>query len=210
MQSRRVKLLLATTNAGKIREITALLSDLPLELVSLREAGVTRLVDETGATIMDNAILKAREYARMTGMLTLADDSGIEVDALDGRPGVHSARFAGVDASDDQRNAYLLGLLKDVPPARRGARFRCVVAVATPDLHVETSEGTVEGVIAREPKGKNGFGYDSIFFAPSLGKHMGEISFEEKNKISHRAKATAGAKPIVERLIRSISEASQR
>ncbi len=195
------KLLLATTNPGKIREITEMLHDIPVQIVSLKEAGITTPVEETGATIYANAVLKAREYARMTGLLTLADDSGIEVDALDGAPGVHSARFAGEHATDEERNNLLLEKLRDVPTAKRTARFRCVVAIATPDLKIETTEGTIEGQIARGPKGTNGFGYDPLFYVPSLGKHMAELPPEHKNRISHRGKATAAALPILRRLL---------
>ncbi len=195
-----LKLLIATTNKGKLREYAEMARGLPVEPVTLAEAGIEADVEETGATIAENAVLKAREYARRSGMLTLADDSGLEVDALGGEPGPRSARYAGEGASDEERVRYLLQQLAGVPEGRRGARFRCVIAVATPDLEVRTSEGTCEGVIAREPRGQGGFGYDPVFFLPELGRHMAEFPLDEKNRISHRGRAMAGARAIVAEL----------
>ncbi len=196
------KLLLATTNPGKAREYAGLLDGLPVEVVTLKEAGVAADVEETGATIAENAVLKATEYARRTGLLTLADDSGLEVDALGGEPGPRSARYAGEGASDEERNRFLLAKLASVPEGQRKARFRCVIAIATPNLDVRTAEGTCEGVIARQPRGANGFGYDPLFYLPDVGKHMAELPLEHKNRISHRGKAMAGARAIVEELVR--------
>ncbi len=200
----RPNLLLATRNPGKVREYLRFLEDLPVNVVTLDEAGIEDDVDETGETILQNAILKARIYAETSGMLTLADDSGLEVDALGGEPGVRSARYAGSGASEDARNRYLLQKLENVPDDRLQARFRCVIAIATPDLEIETSEGTCEGRMVREPRGRTGFGYDPIFYVPEYDRHMAELTMDEKNAISHRGRAMAGARPIVERRVREI------
>lgn len=194
-----VKLLLATTNPGKVREYLKLLEGLPFQVVTLREAGIDAVVEETGATIQENAVLKAREYAWLSGLPTIADDSGLEIEALGGEPGSRSARYGG-DVSDEERNRLLLARLEGVPEERRRAWFRCVIAVATPGGPVESSQGACEGLIAREPRGHNGFGYDPIFYLPDLKKHMAELPLELKNRISHRARAMAAARPIVGRL----------
>lgn len=204
------KILLATTNAGKVREYREMLRDLPVEVVTLREAGITREVEETGSSIKENAIIKARGYAGLSGILTIADDSGLEVDALGGEPGPRSARYAGEGVSDPERNRYLLGKLEGVPDGRRQARFRCVIAVTGPGLAVRTSEGTCEGTIAREARGDKGFGYDPIFALPGLGRHMAELSLEEKNRISHRGKAMQGARRIIEDLFPLPTEEAHR
>jgi XTP/dITP diphosphohydrolase len=203
MPPTRFKLLLATNNQGKIREYRTLLAGLPVDIITLQEAGVTTPVDETAATIPDNAILKATEYARLTGLLTLADDSGLEVDALNGEPGVKSARYAGEHASDIERNELLLKNMAKVPDNKRQARFRCVIAIAGPGVPVQTAEGTCEGRIARESVGRTGFGYDPIFIVEGMSRHMAELTMEEKNAISHRGKAAAKAKKIVESLIKN-------
>ena len=194
-------LLLATTNPGKVREYLKLLEGIPLQVVTLEEVAISGVVEETGATIEENAALKAREYARLSCLLTIADDSGLEVEALGGEPGVRSARYAG-DVSDQERNRVLLARLESTPEERRRARFRCVIAIASPDGSLESSEGTCEGFIAREPRGEYGFGYDPIFYLPDPGKHMAELPLEVKNRISHRARAMAGARAILERLAR--------
>lgn len=188
------KLVIATKNAGKAREMAAILSDLPYEVVSLADYPDAPEVEETGATFVENATIKAKAYAEFTGELTLADDSGLEVDALDGAPGVYSSRFA---PSDLKRVAKLLELLKSVPKEERTARFRCAIAITEPDGVVRTCEGSVEGIISREIKGSNGFGYDPIFFVPELGKHMAELTSSEKNAISHRGKALEKAKKLL-------------
>jgi XTP/dITP diphosphohydrolase len=180
------RLVIATKNLGKAREMAEALSDLSYEVVSLADYPDAPEVEETGSTFIANAILKATEYARFTGELTLADDSGLEVDALSGAPGVFSSRFA---PTDPERNAKLLTLMEDVPDEKRTARFRCAIAIAESDGEVETCEGAVEGVIAREPKGTNGFGYDPVFYVLKLGRHMAELTSAEKNAISHRGKA---------------------
>lgn len=171
------------------------LADLPYDVVSLADYPDAPEVEETGSTFVENAILKATAYAEFTGELTLADDSGLEVDALDGAPGVFSSRFA---ATDPERNAKLLDMMKDVPDGKRAARFRCVVAIAEPNGDTRTCDGTVEGVIAREPKGTNGFGYDPIFYVPELGRNMAELASSEKNAISHRGKALEKARALLD------------
>ncbi|HIC93340.1 MAG TPA: non-canonical purine NTP pyrophosphatase, partial [Anaerolineae bacterium] len=156
------KLLIATNNPGKLREYEELLAGLPLELTSPAREGLSLEVAETGESFAENARLKAVAYARASGLLTLADDSGLEVDALSGRPGVHSARYAGEGADDEERYRLLLEEMRGVPWEKRTARFRCVIAIATPEGEVRTAEGTCEGIIAFEPRGEHGFGYDPV------------------------------------------------
>ncbi|NPA90060.1 MAG: XTP/dITP diphosphatase [Chloroflexi bacterium] len=191
------RLLIATHNPGKVREYRQLLRDLPLELTYLDEVGITEEVEETGQTFLENAIQKAMGYAELSGMLTLADDSGLEVDALGGAPGVHSSRYAGPGASDQERIDKLLRELEGVPEEERTARFRCVIAVATPDGRLCAAQGTVEGIITESPRGEHGFGYDPIFYLPDKGRTMAELLPEEKNRISHRARAAHAIKPLL-------------
>jgi XTP/dITP diphosphohydrolase len=193
------KLLLATNNKGKVREYKHMLKDLPFELVSLAELGINTEVDEVGESLEENARLKATVLSRESQLLTLADDSGLEVDVLGGEPGRLSARYAGEGASDRDRVEYLLSRLKDVPEEKRAARFRCVIALAQPDGEVELCSGECEGVIALEPRGKEGFGYDPIFYLPALGKTMAELSLEEKNRVSHRGRAAGEAIKLLRR-----------
>jgi XTP/dITP diphosphohydrolase len=193
------KLLLATNNEGKMREYKSMLRDLPFELVSLAELGIKTEVDEIGGSLEENARLKATAFARESRLLTLADDSGLEVDALGGEPGRLSARYAGEGASDRDRVNYLLSRLKDVPEEKRSARFRCVIAIAQPDGKVELCQGECEGVITLEPRGKEGFGYDPIFYLPGLGKTMAELTLEEKNRVSHRGRAAREASELLRR-----------
>ena len=190
----RSKLLLATNNVGKVREYQSLLRGIPFEMVTPKEVGIDMAMEEKGTTFEENARLKACAFAKESGLLTLADDSGLEVDALHGEPGVMSARYAGESASDVERVNYLLSKLKNVPKEKRSARFRCVIAVAYPDGHVELCSSECEGVITFEPRGKNGFGYDPIFYFPGLGKTMAELPIEVKNRISHRGKAAQKAR----------------
>ena len=189
-----MKLLIATHNPGKVREYQELLAGLPLELTCPAQEGLDIEVAETGESFAENARLKAAAYARASGLVTLADDSGLEVDALGGEPGIHSARYAGTGASDEDRYQLLLAKLQEVPWEERTARFRCVIAVATPDGQFHTAEGTCEGIIAFEPKGEHGFGYDPVFYFEEYGKTMAELPPETKNKISHRARAAQGAR----------------
>ncbi len=184
-----VKLLLATTNQGKIREYRALLKDLPFEVVTPIEEGIDIAVEENYSSYEENAILKATAYAKASHLVTLADDSGIEVDALGGEPGVGSARIAGEDASDRERVEHLLARLKGVPWEERTSRFKCVIAIATPEGQTAVCYGECQGLIALEPSGENGFGYDPIFYLPEYGKTIAELPMEIKNQVSHRGRA---------------------
>jgi XTP/dITP diphosphohydrolase len=198
----RAKLLVATNNTGKLEEYRRLLRDLPLETTSLRDERIDFEPEETGSTFEENAILKAKAFARRSGLMTLADDSGLEIDQLGGAPGVHSARYAGTGRGEDVRRYELvLHQLEEVPWTERTARFCCVVAIACPDGQVETAEGTIDGIIAYEPRGEHGFGYDPIFYIPELDSTMAELPPETKNRISHRARAAQAALPIIGRLV---------
>ena len=182
-------LLIATSNRGKLQEYHELFEGLPFALVDLRTAGIDEPVEETGTTFEENARLKAETYAHRSGMLTLADDSGIEVAALGGAPGLLSARYGGEGLNDVARYRLLLHNLEGRPLSERGARFVCVIALATPGHDTVTVEGVVEGIIAEAPRGTNGFGYDPIFLLPDRGHTMAELDAREKNRISHRARA---------------------
>lgn len=201
-----MKLLLATNNRGKIREITKLLAPHGIETVSLGDFPDIGEIEEDGSTFRENAVKKASVTCERTGLAALADDSGLEVDYLDGAPGVHSARFAGEEKDDEANNKKLLSLLEGVPLERRTARFRCVMAIAVPGGWVYTAEGTCEGVIALEPRGSGGFGYDPLFYLPEYGKTLAELDLETKNKISHRGRALAGALDILAELKRTEGE----
>ncbi len=198
--SERAKLLVATNNAGKLREYVELLCGLSLKLSTLAGEGIVDEIEETGQSMEENAVQKASAYAALSGLITLADDSGLEVDALGGEPGPLSRRYAGDRATDRERNDFLLAKLKDVPRGKRTARFRCVIAIATPGGGIETCEGVCEGVIAFDSRGGSGFGYDPIFYLPELDKRVAELTLEEKNAISHRARAAQKARPILEAL----------
>lgn len=206
------QLVVATTNPHKIDEFRAILSDIPCTIVSPVELGLHVTVEETGATFAENAILKALAYADAAEMLALADDSGLEVDALQGEPGVYSNRWAGEDVSTAERNRLLNERLVDVPDERRTARFRCAIAIAGPaplGLY-DVVHGTLEGYIARESRGGGGFGYDPIFYVPALGATVGELPEEEKNRISHRGRAAAKALVLLRRLaVRDASAAPE-
>ena len=195
-------LVVATRNPGKVREYRQLLADWPVELISLDDAGVTGDVDETGDTFVANARLKASEYARLSNLPTISDDSGLEVHALGGDPGVYSARYGG-DAcrSDADRVALLLRNLEGVPRSQRLARFRCVTAIAAPGgVVIGTVVGSVAGMIQSEPVGEHGFGYDPIFQLPSLGQTIAQVPLEIKNRISHRADAARKARSLYQNL----------
>jgi len=196
----RYKLLLATNNEAKVREYRNLLQKLPFELVTLAELGMTTIVNEVGESLEENARLKATVLVAKSQLLALADDSGLEVDALGGEPGRLSARYAGEKASDRDRISYLLARLKGVPWQRRFARFRCVIAIATPDGKVELCSGECRGVITFEPRGEQGFGYDPIFYLPELGKTMAELPLEIKNQVSHRGQAARKVPQVLKRL----------
>ena len=183
------KLLLATNNPGKVKEYRSLPSGINHELVTLQQAGITSVVEETGRTFEENARLKAITLAIRSNQITLADDSGLVVDALGGEPGVMSARYAGEKATDADRVSLLLRKMAGVPWEKRTALFKCVIAIATPAGDVALCEGECHGFISLEPKGDNGFGYDPLFYFPELGKTMAELPPEVKDLISHRARA---------------------
>jgi XTP/dITP diphosphohydrolase len=192
------KLLLATNNRGKVREYKSLLEGIPFKLATMAEQGISTVVDEVGESMEENAGLKAKALAAESRLLALADDSGLEVDALNGEPGRLSARYAGENASDEDRIRYLLSRLKNVPGEKRTAHFRCVIAVAEPGGEVEYCYGECPGTIALEPRGEQGFGYDPVFYLPEFGKTMAELPLETKNRISHRAKAAAKVRDLLE------------
>lgn len=183
-------LVLASGNPGKLKELSSLLGKLDYNLVSQSDLGVEE-VPETGTTFVENAIIKARNAAEHTGYAALADDSGIEVDALDGAPGVYSARFAGANASDDENNARLVEKLRAVAPEQRSARYRAVIVVMrhAADPSPIICEGSWQGLIQLEPQGSGGFGYDPYFYLPALGCTSAQLSAEEKNRLSHRGQA---------------------
>jgi XTP/dITP diphosphohydrolase len=194
------KLLLATSNPGKIREYRFLLDGLGYKITTLAEEGIAKVVTESGNNYEQNARLKAITYAKLSQLLTLADDSGLEVDALNGEPGVKSARFAGEAATDAEKVGFLLAKLNGVPWERRTAHFKCVIVIATPEGQSAVCYGECHGMIALEAKGKNGFGYDPIFFLPEIGKTMAELPLEMKNQISHRARASQKARQVLQQL----------
>jgi len=187
------QLLVATNNRGKLQELIPLLGDLPLQVVTPDDLGLHLTVEESGTSYTENARLKAEAFAQASGLLTLADDSGLEVDALGGAPGVYSARYAGAGASDADRRACLLRALREVPPPRP-ARFRCVIAIAQPGETTTYFEGVCEGEILLEERGTNGFGYDPLFFMPDCGATMAELPSALKNQRSHRARAAQAAR----------------
>lgn len=195
------RLVLATRNSGKVREITAIYAGLGARLSGLEDWPALGELPEEGDTYAENAAGKALAVARATGLPALADDSGIEVDALGGAPGVRSRRLLGEAASDDARNAYLLAQLAGVPAPRRTARYRAVIALATPDGRVQTFEGVCEGAIAGRPRGTGGFGYDPIFEIAGDGRTMSEAPPDVKNEISHRARALRAARAAVARVV---------
>ena len=194
-----MKIVLATNNRHKIREIKNILSHLSVEILTLEDFPDFPEVEETGKTFEENAILKAKAICGVTGLPSMADDSGLEVDALDGAPGVLSSRFAGMHCSFQDNNRKLLSLMKDIPWERRGAKFICVVVLAKDLNHIVTVKGEVRGIITFEEKGENGFGYDPVFHLPHLNKTFAQLSLEEKNKISHRAKAFGKAKELIQK-----------
>lgn len=191
-------LLLATTNVHKLNEFRAIFQSLPFTMLSLRDIQLDMDVEETGTTFEENAIIKARAYARAANMLALADDSGLEIDALGGEPGVYSARFAGRETPYEERFRLILERLRDVPLSQRTARFRCAIALAEPSGFIQVVDGSIEGVIAQEPRGKNGFGYDPIFFVREFGMTTAEMAPEEKHRISHRGRAAEAARRLLE------------
>ena len=194
------KLLIATNNRGKMQEMQALLAGLHAELVTPADVGIDLNVTEDDKTYAENAEKKAVAFARASNLISLADDSGLEVEALDGAPGLYSARYTGThSATDGERRAYLLQNLRDQPRPWL-ARFRATVAIAVPHGSVQVLEGDCPGEIIAEERGNNGFGYDPIFFIPELGRTMAELDMDEKNRISHRARAVMKARPILDML----------
>ncbi|HWR70727.1 MAG TPA: RdgB/HAM1 family non-canonical purine NTP pyrophosphatase, partial [Dehalococcoidia bacterium] len=198
------KLLLATRNAGKAREYSLLLQRSPFELTTLDAEGIQEDVTESGKTLQENARLKAVGYAVDDRFLVMADDSGLEVDALGGAPGPLSARFAGKGASDRDKVNLLLSKLRGVPWEERSARFRCVIAIASERKVIGLCEGVCEGIISFEAEGDHGFGYDPVFYLPELDRTMAELTLEEKNKVSHRAKAAEKAVRVLKRIRQEI------
>ncbi|MDP4153858.1 MAG: XTP/dITP diphosphatase [Bacillota bacterium] len=187
--NRPLTIVAATSNKGKLRELRQLLSGLDITVLSMAEAGVSADIEETGTTFEENAMLKAEGVMRLCGLPTFADDSGLSVDALNGAPGVYSARYAGENATDRDRTLKLLDAVKDIPDEKRGAHFVSAIAFASPDGKSFTVTGKCFGVITREIQGENGFGYDPIFLVPEYNKTFGQMPDEIKNKISHRAEA---------------------
>ena len=183
------KMIFATGNAGKMKEIREILGDLGAEILSLKEAGIQAEAEENGTTFEENAVIKAKEIMEKTGALVLADDSGLEVDALNGEPGIYSARYMGHETSYHIKNKNLIERLEGKTGEERSARFVCAIAACFPDGRVLTTRGTMEGQIGYEEKGENGFGYDPIFYLPEYQCYSGELPLEEKNKLSHRGKA---------------------
>lgn len=192
----RKKIIFATQNKGKLKEIKEKLPD--YEVISMAEAGIDTEIEENGATFEENALIKARAIAALCSDIVVADDSGLEIDCLDKAPGVYSARFLGHDTSYEYKNNKILEMLEGVPDDKRTARFVCAMAVVFPDGSSEVTRAAIEGMIGHKIAGANGFGYDPIFFVPSLGKTTAELSMEEKNKISHRGKALDNVRKILE------------
>ena len=195
------RIIFATSNEGKMKEIRVILADKNIEVVSLKEAGITVDIEETGTTFEENAIIKAKAIMELTGEIVLSDDSGLEVDYMDKAPGVYSARFMGEDTSYDIKNQYIIDQLKEAKEEERTARFVCVIACAFPSGEIITKRGTIEGVIAHEIVGANGFGYDPIFYIPEYGCTTAELNPEQKNEISHRGKALKAMKEVLSEVL---------
>lgn len=191
------KIIFATSNQGKMEEIKMIMSDFQIPILSLKEAGIQADINETGTTFEENAIIKARTIMELTGEVVLADDSGLEVDYINGEPGVYSARYMGEDTSYTVKNRNIIERLKDAKGDERSARFVCVIAAALPNGETYTARGTIEGVIGYEERGTHGFGYDPILYVPEIGMTTGEMLPEDKNKISHRGKALRQMKEIL-------------
>ena len=191
------KIVFATANEGKVKEIKEILKDFPIEVVSMKEMGITADIEENGTTFEENSLIKARALAKLTGLPALADDSGLEVDYLNGEPGIYSARYLGRDTDYDYKNNYIIDKLSGAKGEDRSARFVCVISLVLPDGREFVERGVVEGLIGYEQKGENGFGYDPIFYLPEYGKTSAELPPEEKNKISHRGKALTAMKKLI-------------
>lgn len=191
------KVIFATSNEGKMKEIREILKDLDIELLSLKDAGLDLEIEENGETFEENAVIKAKIVMEMTGEIVLSDDSGLEVDYLDKAPGIYSARFMGETTSYDIKNRHIIEQLATAREEERSARFVCVIACAFPEGEVITRRATIEGVIAKEIIGANGFGYDPIFYVPEYGCTTAQMSEELKNQISHRGKALNAIKEAI-------------
>lgn len=196
------KLIFATKNEGKMREIRMILGDLGVPVLSLKDAGIEADIEENGETFEENAVIKARAVQKFTGGIVLADDSGLEIDSLNGEPGIYSARYMGEDTSYVIKNQNLIDRLQGVPEEKRTARFVCVIAAALPDGRVLTSPGVMEGRIGYAAAGENGFGYDPIFFLPQYGCTSAQLSAEQKNEISHRGKALHAMREQLKNILR--------
>lgn len=201
-----MKLLIATNNQHKIKEYQQIFADIPFEVTTPRQEGLTLDPEETGLSFAENALIKARAFAKASGLLTLADDSGLEVDALNKAPGIYSARYGGTDKEAHQKR-YQLVLEKlqalNAPDEARTARFKCAIAIVSPQGQAEVVEGTVEGQIASAPVGSNGFGYDPIFFLAEFGKTMAQLEDAEKHAISHRGRAAQAAIPVLKQRVKA-------
>lgn len=192
-------IIFATGNEGKMKEIRLILADLGMEILSLKDAGIDIEIHEDGKTFEENAVIKARAVMQKTGVLVLADDSGLEIDYLNGEPGVYSARYLGEDTSYRVKNQSLIDRLKGIPKEQRTARFVCVIAAAFPDGRILTARGAIEGIIGYEERGEGGFGYDPIFWLPEYGCSTAELTMEKKNELSHRGKALRAIKEKLKR-----------
>lgn len=194
------KIIFATGNEGKMKEIRMIMSDLDVQVLSMKDAGITADVEENGKTFEENAAIKASAIMELSGEIVLADDSGLEVDALNGEPGIYSARYMGYHTSYHEKNQSIIRRLEGKTGRERAARFVCAIAAALPDGRVLTTRAAMEGEIGYEEKGENGFGYDPIFYLPEYGCYSGELSLEAKNRLSHRGKALRLMKDEIKRL----------
>lgn len=201
------RIIFATGNEGKMREIRLLLADLGLPVLSMKEAGVNPEIVENGTSFGENAQIKAKAVWDLTGDIVLADDSGLVVDYIGGEPGIYSARYMGEDTSYEIKNRNIIHRLKDAEGQERSARFVCNIAAVLPDGQVLHTEETMEGLIAKEPAGQGGFGYDPILYLPQYGMTSAEITMEEKNKISHRGKALQAMKTVLENVLKDGGDA---
>lgn len=193
------RMIFATGNENKMVEIREILGDLPLEILSMKQAGIRADIEENGTSFEENALIKAREVCRLAGEMVLADDSGLEIDYLNGEPGIYSARYMGENTSYRVKNKNLMERLEEVPDEKRTARFVCAIAAVFPDGKELVVRGTVEGIIGYEERGENGFGYDPIFYLPERGLTTAELPPEEKNSISHRGNALRKMKELLEK-----------
>lgn len=193
------RMIFATGNENKMVEIREILGDLPLEILSMKQAGIRADIEENGTSFEENALIKAREVCRLAGEMVLADDSGLEIDYLNGEPGIYSARYMGENTSYRVKNKNLMERLEGVPNEKRTARFVCAIAAVFPDGKELVVRGTVEGIIGYEERGENGFGYDPIFYLPECGLTTAELPPEEKNSISHRGNALRKMKELLEK-----------